>query len=747
MVREELLSLLGPTALAAFESAKRLASTHGGTVSPLHVVFGAVGEAPASDNRTDLLSQISDVLAGRFSGNADAVVIPRETQDLLLQASALARSEGDKLVAIHHLIRAALFSSLLNEIARGCPDLDSDLAEFCSTLENGQRQKGRSTAASSGPDAPLTGVLNEFCIDLAAEARQRSSHPFIGREREITAVLETLCRKLKNNPLLIGKPGVGKTALVAAVASQLLQGRVPQRLRGKRILEVSRLRLLADAKYAGETEERLRQLLDEVLAAGNLILFIDEIHTLLNAGGATGTGDVANLLKSALSKGELTCVGATTLSEYYKYVARDEALARRFSTITIEEPSVGETRLILENTRGSFESHHEVIIDDEAVALIVEMADRYLPGRSFPDKAFDLMDKAAAKVAMAGRDRLTRDEVAGTLSEMTGLPLDIMEQDPAERLDLIEEFLNKEVPGQTRAVHEVTRLIRIAKLRLEVRPERPDGVFVFTGPEGVGKRELATALARFLFGSESKMIEFDMSQFAEHWALSRLVGAEPGYVGYGDRSGLLAKALQDNPHSILYFRNIDLAHAVTQEFLAETFDQGRFVDATGAIISLSNATVIMSLSRSCESPRQAHMGFARPEEDEQRREGAWWSGASLSEALASAVDEVIEFKMLDRDATQRIIEERLQAVKNRIEETQPVSVELDPELVRFFYDRLSAQRKGVMALDRLLHESIMLPFAQLRFKRESDSKSPGSRTKLTARVENNAVSIQVGGSG
>jgi ATP-dependent Clp protease ATP-binding subunit ClpC len=332
----------------------------------------------------------------------------------------------------------------------------------------------------------LNGVLSEYCSDLAQELKQSSSHPFVGREREITAVLETLCRKLKSNPLLIGKPGVGKTALVSAVAARLCEGEVPKRLRGKRILEVSRLRLLADAKFAGDTEERLKKLLEEVRRSGDIILFFDEIHTLLGAGGAAGTGDIANLLKSSLSKGEIICIGATTLAEYYKYIARDEALARRFSTITIEEPSAEEAGRILLQTRESFESYHGVKIGDDTIALIVELADRYLQSRSFPDKAFDLLDKAAAKSTLAGHDHVTRECVTETLSETTGLPLDMMDEDPAERLERLEDFLNSVVPGQQRAARDVARVVRIAKLGLEIRPEQPDGVFLFVGPKASG---------------------------------------------------------------------------------------------------------------------------------------------------------------------------------------------------------------------------------------------------------------------
>jgi ATP-dependent Clp protease ATP-binding subunit ClpC len=590
---------------------------------------------------------------------------------------------------------------------------------------------------------PLAGSLEAFCNDLNEESRSTSTHPFIGREREITAVLETLCRKLKNNPLLIGKPGVGKTALVSAVSRRLSEGNVPARLRERRILEVSRLRLLADAKFSGAIEERLKTLLEEVQREGDIILFFDEIHSLLGAGGAAGTGDVANLLKSSLSRGEITCIGATTLAEYYKHIARDEALARRFSTITIEEPSADETRRIVSLSRVAFENYHGVGIAEDVIDLIVDMADRYLYLRSFPDKAFDLLDKTAAKVALAGRDVMARADVTETVAEMTGLPLEMMDEDPADRLERLEDFLDAAVPGQSRAARDVARLVRIAKLRLELRPEQPDGIFLFVGPEGVGKHEMAMALAKFLYGSAQKMTELDLSQFGEPQSLSRLVGAEPGYVGYGDRGGLLSKAAQDSPHSVLYFRNIDLAHPVIQQFLGEAFEQGRFTDASGATISLSYTTVAMSLSRVSEGNRSAGIGFTPHVEEEDTRRASRGTGAlarawGLSESLVAAVDEIIEFQVLDRPAIEKIVADRIAALVARLEAAKPVAVRTDPDLPRFYAQQLAVERKSLAQLERILQETIVIPFTNLRI----DRRTPSTRPEILVRVTGQQVVIE-----
>lgn len=762
MQKEQLLNLLDQQARDAFEGAKRIALTNGGLVTPLHIVVSVLQSSGLEKAEGDLLSLFQaarEAISNRYPNASKSITISKETQTAIAEAGQLAQLEGCARATPAHLLRTTARSETVKEALGDVARLEKWaelLAGKTSHQSSVDRQLDEVPAIRGGdpatrPVRSLTGALNDYCSDVAEDSRASSSHPFVGREREITAVLETLCRKLKSNPLLIGKPGVGKTALVIAVASRLCGGDVPRRLRGKRILEVSRLRLLADAKFAGETEERLKKLLEEVRGAGDVILFFDEIHTLLSAGGAGGTGDIANLLKSSLSKGEVTCIGATTLAEYYKYIARDEALARRFSTITIEEPSPEETRRILLETRSSFESYHGVKIDDVIIAQIVEMAERYLQSRSFPDKAFDLLDKAAAKATMAGRPQLTRECVTETLSETTGLPLEMMDEDPGDRLERLEEVLNSAVPGQERAARDVARVVRIAKLGLEIRPEQPDGVFLFIGPEGVGKHETAMALAKFLYGSSQKMIEFDMSQFTEVWSISRLIGAEPGYVGYSDRSGLLSKAAEDNPHSVLYFRNIDLAHAIVQQFLGEAFEQGRFTDATGARISLSNTTVVMSLSQISETTKHSQMGFVHNGDSDERRSSGdlrrtgslhlreRGAGFGINESLAATVDEVIEFQVLDRAATERIIAERLDALSARLAASQPVVINMRPELAGFFAERLTSERKSLAQLERLLQETIIIPFTNLHL----DRHPVGARPEVVIGIENQMVRVRV----
>ncbi|HEY7912242.1 MAG TPA: ATP-dependent Clp protease ATP-binding subunit [Blastocatellia bacterium] len=768
MQKQQLLNLLDTDARQAFERAKTIARQRGGVLSPLHLIAAllesiSLDSEHAHNARARALESLHESLSARYPKEAEDIRITRETQAAISEASRIAKSEGCVFASSVHLLRAALDDVGVKEVLGDSSLLVSLISESITKRAVAGRlavQPGKAKASpqtplqAEGGNAPgsrhLAEALRNYCSDLAEETRATSPHPFVGRERETTAVLETLCRKLKNNPLLIGKPGVGKTALVAAVASRLCEGQVPARLRGKRILEVSRLKLLADAKFAGEVEERVKTLLEEVRRAGDVILFFDEIHTLLGAGGASGTGDVANLLKSSLSKGEISCLGATTLAEYYKYIARDEALARRFSTITIEEPSLEETQRMLNEARSVFESYHAVMIGQEVISFIVEMADRYLHSRSFPDKAFDLLDRAAAKATIAGQERLTRDTVTETLSETTGLPLEIMDEDPADRLARLEGFLNAAVPGQERAARDISRVVRIAKLGLELRPETPDGVFLFVGPEGVGKHEMAAALAKFLYGSSQKITQFDLSQFTEAWSISRLVGAEPGYVGYADRSGLLSKAAEDSPHSVLYFRNIDLAHPVVQQFLSEAFEQGRFTDAAGSKISLSNTTVVMSLSQMGGNNKQSHVGFISEDADERRSSAGLRGTGGLNtrerafgilESLLATVDEVVEFQVLDRSATEKIIAERLEALGARLESAQPVVVRIDPQLASFFAERLAAERKSLGQLERLLQETIIIPFTHLHVDRHPE----GNRPEVTINLEDGSVKLATAG--
>lgn len=763
--KKDILNLLTLDALDAFEDAKRLAFNYGGVVSPLHLIAATIQSLDrALDVPGELTGKVKKLLADRFSSGGQDLLVTRESQAVLREACEEASRQGRSKADCVDLLKAALTSpmvaaemdpSLIGELSARLESLGHNNGGSLSGLDDrgssnpktetfrehsaqnsfrtgefdsaswglspptspfNHRVTGRvDSGGGAGPNASSTGqALKCFCDPLS---RGESAHPFIGRDREVTAILETLCRKLKSNPLLVGKPGVGKTALVGAVAERLAHGTVPSRLKGKCVMEVSRIKLLADARYTGEIEERLKELLEEVRSRGDVILFFDEIHALLGAGGAAGTGDVASLLKTALSRGDIVCIGATTLAEYYRYIAKDEALARRFSTITIEEPSAQATLEILRGTRTAFESYHGISIDDEVLRLIVEVSSRYLPSRSFPDKAFDLMDKAAAKAALSEHQHLGRNDITETVSEMTGLPLEIMEENQSNRLDQLEEYLNRAVPGQPAAAHDIARVIKIAKLGLEMQPEKPDGIFLFAGAETTGKREMAQALAEFLYGSPRKVIEFDMSQFSEGWSMSRLVGAEPGYVGYGERSGQFTKAVEDNPHSVLLFRNVNLAHSSIQQFLAEAFENGRFTDSSGTQVSISNVTVVMTLTKDGEGARTGPLGFVSDATGELRHPPDDWSRFRIAESLGATIDEVIDFKRLDRQATERIVSLRLEALSRRVEAAHSVRLQFEPTVAPFLADRLASERSGVMRLDRLIQELIVGPFSSLRSSR------------------------------
>ncbi|PYP87073.1 MAG: hypothetical protein DMF61_10500 [Blastocatellia bacterium AA13] len=739
-MKEELLNLLGSDALDVFNAARRLAYMRGGVVSPLHLVNAGLeflltlSSKRPQELQTEafrrLFTTINSKLAQIYPSSPEAILVPRETQDLIADASRLARSSGQRLASAAHL-----FSAAFDAVERSLPQADLPLAELNDIAmqwinASGDRADTGSITSVSGP--LRSAAIEAFCKEVVPARRETYSHQIVGREREITALVEILCRKLKSNPLLIGRPGVGKTVLVTALADTISKGLVPERLKDKRIVEVSRINLLAEAKYSGEVEDRLKRLFDDVSRAGNIILFFDELHTLFGAGGPAGTGDVANLIKSALSSGEITCIGATTLAEYFKYVARDEALARRFTTISVQEPSAKETARILIETRDSFESFHRVTISDDVVLQVVETAGRYLHSRAFPDKAFDLLDRVLVKSALSGLRSVNREVIDRTVSEMTGLPLEILDSNPAERLDGLEAFLEAAVPGQNQAAREITRVIRIAKLGLDVHPERPDGVFLFIGPEGVGKVEMAAALASYLFGSSEKMIEFDMSQFSESSSLSRLIGAEPGYVGYGDRSGLLSRALQDHPHSLLLLKNIDLANVTVQQFLADAFERGSFTDACGSDLSLSNATVIMTISS--VGGNHPQIGFLASSNNHAALSGR------IIEPLSARVDEAIEFCPLDQDAIYRTISLRLERLRVRLEAAQCVTVSMHADLIPALAERLKRETNCLAGLDRLLQDLIILPFSRL-----PRQQITGSKSHIVIKPDLSGVRIEIAG--
>ena len=524
--------------------------------------------------------------------------------------------------------------------------------------------------AVNAPSDGATPQLEKYGRDLTELARKESLDPVLGRDTEIQRVVQILSRRTKNNPVLIGEPGVGKTAIVEGLAQRIVLGSVPDTLSGKRVFSLDISSLLAGAKYRGEFEERLQQVMDEVRKSGNVILFIDELHTLIGAGGAEGAIDAANILKPALARGELQCIGATTIDEYRRHIEKDAALERRFQPVMVAEPDEDAAIAILEGLRDRYEAHHGVKITSRAINAAVRLSMRYLPDRYLPDKAIDLMDEAAAMVNLAGRTapidlrdlekelesaqkekeaavglqkfeeaakwrdkekelqeklesrrseweknstsakgEVDVEQIAQVLANWSGIPVAQLQKTEMEQLLHLEELLHRRVIGQDEAVVEVARAVRRGRAGLK-DPKRPVGSFIFLGPTGVGKTELSKALANALFGSDDAMVRLDMSEYMEKHAVARLIGAPPGYVGH-DEGGQLTEAVRRRPYSVVLLDEIEKAHPDVFNVLLQVLDDGRLTDSKGRTVDFRNTVVIMTSNLGSGERKAAPIGFGK----------------------------------------------------------------------------------------------------------------------------------------
>lgn len=625
----------------------------------------------------ELISPGEDTLVAEKDGYS-----PR-TQRILQRASEEAERFGSEQIGTEHILLAILkegdcaASRLLNTIGCNSQKLFVDVLTAMGENPSYYReeiQRGRSTTDTSTP------TLDQYSRDLTAMAREHLLDPVIGRKRETERMIQILCRRGKNNPCLIGEPGVGKTAIVEGLAQSIVEGTVPDIMAGKRLVSLDMSGLVAKSKYRGEFEERIKKVINEVADAGDVLLFIDELHTIIGAGGAEGALDASNILKPALARGEIQVIGATTIEEYRKYVEKDAALERRFQPITVEEPSQEETIQILKGLRKLYEEHHQVQISDEGIEASVHLAARYINDRFLPDKAIDLMDEAAAKLRLGmiratdeihdkrlliaqteeelenalasgdiGQARACKEkkeelersyekllqknqkatknkkpvvgenEIAEVIAGWTKIPVNRLTESEAQRLQKLETVLHKRVVGQEEAVSAVAKAVRRGRVGLK-DPKRPIGSFLFLGPTGVGKTEVSKALAEAVFGDENAMIRVDMSEYMEKHSVSKMIGSPPGYVGHED-GGQLSEKVRRNPFSVILFDEIEKAHPDVFNILLQVLDDGRITDSQGRMVDFKNTIIIMTSNAGAQAiVEPKRLGFGSTVDEKQDHE-------------------------------------------------------------------------------------------------------------------------------
>ena len=680
----------------AIDIATRISkSLHHSYIGTEHILLGLLKEGTGvasqvlADNGVEydkVLELIEELIA---PGNAVAVLedglSPRAAHVLEVSKAEAARFHSEKIGTEHLLIAMiketeCVASRLLNTLSVNVQKMyvdtliamGEDVSQYKDEFQNGKPGKRK--------NAEGTPSLDQFSRDLTELARDGKLDPVVGREAEIDRVIQILSRRSKNNPCLIGEPGVGKTAIVEGIAERIMGGMVPDTVLGKRVVSLDLSGIVAGSKYRGEFEERIKKVLAEVAKAGNVLLFIDEIHTIIGAGGAEGAIDASNILKPALARGEVQVIGATTIEEYRKYIEKDAALERRFQPVVVEEPTEEEAISILKGLRGQYESHHHVTITDEAVEAAVRLSARYINDRFLPDKAIDLMDEAAAKVRLhvggdpreaaelrreiaesqetleqalsggdleAAREAQTKrqeleekleklngkakqggrrhrqtvgeDEIADVVSGWTKIPVKKLTEGEAARLKKLEATLHKRVIGQEEAVSAVAKAVRRGRVGLK-DPKRPIGSFLFLGPTGVGKTEISKALAEAVFGQEQAMIRVDMSEYMEKHSVSKMIGSPPGYVGHED-GGQLSEKVRRNPYAVILFDEIEKAHPDVFNILLQVLDDGHITDSQGRKVDFKNTIIIMTSNAGAQAivePKKP--GFASGNDEKQNYE-------------------------------------------------------------------------------------------------------------------------------
>ena len=792
--------------MLAQEEARRLGHNFVGTEQ---VLLGLIGEGTGVAAKTlksmgvnlkDARAEVEKII-GRGSGFVAVEIpfTPRAKRVLELSWDE-ARQLGHNYIGTEHLL-LGLIREGEGVAARVLENLGVDLNKVRSNVVKmlGESKPQASVAggsssssSSSSGGKTKTPSLDEFGRDLTLAAQELRLDPVVGRDKEIERVIQILARRTKNNPVLIGEPGVGKTAVAEGLAIRIVNAEVPDILDGKKVIQLDMGLLVAGTKYRGEFEERLKKIMDEIRQAGNIILVIDEMHTLIGAGAAEGAIDAANILKPALSRGEIQVIGATTLEEYRKYVEKDSALERRFQPVIIDEPSEDESIEILKGLRQKYEDHHKLIISDEAIVAAVKLSNKYITDRFLPDKAIDVIDEASSKVRLkvstlspegkelekelralikekedairnqefekasqlrddeadlkerirelaqqyreeheANKPTVTAENVAEVIATMTGVPVTKLTEGESERLLKLEDTLHARVIGQNDAVVAISKAIRRARVGLK-SPNRPIGSFIFCGPTGVGKTELAKALAEAVFGSEDNMIRVDMSEFMEKHSTAKLIGSPPGYVGYDD-GGHLTELIRKKPYSVVLFDEIEKAHPDVFNIMLQILDDGRLTDSKGRHINFKNTIIIMTSNVGASMiTTTSRLGFSTS--DDESKDKYEKLKETVTEEMKKAfrpeflnrIDETIVFAHLTKEEIRQIVDLMLKDLFKRLDERE-LSVEVTDEVKDHLAEAGYSEAYGARPLRRLIQRKIEDMLAEEIL---SGKYSPGDTIKL-----------------
>ncbi|ADE67220.1 ATP-dependent Clp protease ATP-binding subunit ClpC [Priestia megaterium QM B1551] len=758
----------------AQEEALRLGHNNIGTE---HILLGIVREGEgiaakalsALGLSTEKIQKEVEALIGRGQELTQTIHYTPRAKKVIELSMDEARKLGHSYVGTEHILLGLIregegvAARVLNNLGVSLNKARQQVLHLLGSNEAASSHQG---GGSSNANTP---TLDSLARDLTVVAREGSLDPVIGRGKEIQRVIEVLSRRTKNNPVLIGEPGVGKTAIAEGLAQQIVNNEVPEILRDKRVMTLDMGTVVAGTKYRGEFEDRLKKVMDEIRQAGNIILFIDELHTLIGAGGAEGAIDASNILKPSLARGELQCIGATTLDEYRKYIEKDAALERRFQPIQVDEPTLEESIQILKGLRDRYEAHHRVSISDEAIEQAVKLSDRYISDRFLPDKAIDLIDEAGSKVRLRSfttppnlkeleqklesvrnekdasvqsqefekaaslrdteqrlREELedtkkiwkeqqgkensavTVEDIAMVVSSWTGVPVSKLAQEETERLLNMEEILHSRVIGQEEAVKAVAKAVRRARAGLK-DPKRPIGSFIFLGPTGVGKTELARALAESIFGDEDAMIRIDMSEYMEKHSTSRLVGSPPGYVGY-EEGGQLTEKVRRKPYSVVLLDEIEKAHPDVFNILLQVLEDGRLTDSKGRTVDFRNTILIMTSNVGADTlKRSKHLGFTVEAEGQDYKDMKGKVMAEMKRAFRpeflNRIDEIIVFHSLEKPHLAEIVKLMADQLTKRLKE-QEIDLELTKEAIDKIAEEGFDPEYGARPLRRAIQKHI-----------------------------------------